>query len=190
MSNDVLAQQRRALSLTPATIGRAVRRSSPSPDLIRGLRGEGHAARRKTRTRPGEGAFPQAQTRGEAPSSRPSPWPVAEHQGVYARLRGLCRKRPDGARGEGDRPAPGAGAKQATESEQSSVASTPRFGRKGQAGLAYTAWFRGGPTASWRGSGGQHGSQVRIIAWLPRYDISWVILAGESVVVQNQDSAR
>jgi hypothetical protein len=38
--------------------------SSPSPDLIRGLRGEGGTALRKTRTRPGEGAIPQAQTRG------------------------------------------------------------------------------------------------------------------------------
>ena len=35
----------------------------PSPRL----RGEGDTALRKTKTRPGEGAFPQAQTRGSAP---------------------------------------------------------------------------------------------------------------------------
>jgi hypothetical protein len=43
------------------------RRSSPR------LRGEGGAAWRRTGIRPGEGAFRRAQTRGGAPSSRPSP---------------------------------------------------------------------------------------------------------------------
>jgi hypothetical protein len=46
---------------------RPVRRSSPR------VRGEGRTARRKTQFRLGEGALPQAQTRGGAPSSRPSP---------------------------------------------------------------------------------------------------------------------
>src|ERR1700730_11795877 len=67
---------------------KAVRNSSPR------LRGEGDTALRINKSRPGEGAFPQAQTRGSAPSSRPSP-----------------RKR-----GEGDRGAPGPRTKQALES--------------------------------------------------------------------------
>src|SRR5260370_9162983 len=37
------------------------------------LAGRGHTATRKTKFRPGEGALLRAQTRGNAPSSRPSP---------------------------------------------------------------------------------------------------------------------
>src|SRR5258708_11037705 len=45
------------------------RSQHPSPRL----RGEGGTRRAKTQTRLGEGASPSAQTRGSAPSSRPSP---------------------------------------------------------------------------------------------------------------------
>jgi hypothetical protein len=64
-AGDFLALEGRNLMrfLNGSWVTARARRSSPR------ARGEGHTARRKTQTRPGEGAFPQAQTRGEAPSS-------------------------------------------------------------------------------------------------------------------------
>jgi GTP 3',8-cyclase len=70
--------QRPALAWHMTVPGGRSRRTSPRLPLGR-LRpsstgyGEGHPARRKTRTRPGEGALPQAETRGEAPSPTFSP---------------------------------------------------------------------------------------------------------------------
>src|SRR6202140_2448414 len=79
-------------TVTGVPRGRVARLPSPR------LRGESHTRPEKTRSRPGEGAFPQAQTCGEAPSSRLLP--ARRGEGV----RGPAPPKTIGSRNRASRP--------------------------------------------------------------------------------------